>query len=56
MKTEIICIKRHGHDLLNTEGLDFAAKVTELRYEPGKLYDPRAGVIQERLIPLFPGF
>jgi hypothetical protein len=53
MKTEIICIRRTGLDLLHTEGCDFAAKVTQLRYEPGKVYDPRVGVQQEMLIPRF---
>ena len=51
MKTEIICITRHGFNFLHTEGADFAAKVTMLRYEPGKVYDPRIGVVQELLIP-----
>ena len=51
-KTETVCIKRHGYDLLHTEGADFAAKVTHLRYELGKIYDPRLGVQQEMLIPL----
>jgi hypothetical protein len=55
-KNEIICITRQGFSLLHTEGLDFAAKVTELQYEPGKVYDPRFGVKQELLIPRFPGF
>ena len=56
MKTEIVCITRCGFNFLHTEGLDFAAKVTELQYEPGKVYDPRQGVKQELLIPRFPGF
>jgi hypothetical protein len=51
-KTEIVCIKRQGFSILHTEGADFAAKVTMLRYEPGKTYDPRIGVVQEMLIPL----
>ena len=52
MKTEIICIKRQGYSILHTEGSDFAAKVTMLRYEPGKPYDPSKGVVQEMLIPI----
>ncbi len=52
MKHEIICITRQGYSLLHTEGADFAAKVTYLQYEPGKVYDSRQGVKQEMLIPL----
>lgn len=51
VKTEIICITRQGFNFKHTEGLDFAAKVTQLRYEPGHVYDPRKGVEQEMLIP-----
>lgn len=51
-KTEIVCIKRQGYSILHTEGADFAAKVTMLRYEPGNAYDPRSGVVQEMLVPL----
>jgi len=51
MKYEIICISRAGFNFLHTEGADFAAKVTCLQYEPSKVYDPRAGVKQEWLIP-----
>jgi hypothetical protein len=52
MKTEIVCIRRQGFSLLHTEGADFAAKVTELQYTPGQVYDPRQGVKQEWLVPL----
>lgn len=52
MKHEIICIRRQGFSLLHTEGADFAAKVTYLQYEPAAVYDPRVGVLQERLIPI----
>ena len=55
IKTETVCITRCGFNFLNTEGEDFAAKVTRLTYEPGKVYDPREGVGQELLIPLFRG-
>jgi hypothetical protein len=55
MKHEIICITRHGFNFLNTEGEDFAAKVTSLQSEPGKVYDPREGVKQELLIPRYRG-
>ena len=51
MKHEIVCITRSGLEFLHTEGADFAAKVTDLQYEPGKVYDPRVGVKQEWLIP-----
>jgi len=51
-KTEIVCITRRGFNLLHTEGADFAAKVTQLQYIPGEVYDPRIGVRQELLIPL----
>lgn len=53
MKHETVCIRRSGFDFLHTEGADFAAKVTSLRYEPGKVYDPRDGVQQELLIPVY---
>lgn len=49
---EIICIKRTGFEFVATEGADFAAKVTYLAHEPGKIYDPRVGVQQELLIPI----
>jgi hypothetical protein len=52
MKQEIVCIRRNGLNILHTEGADFAAKVTELRYEPGAVYDPRQGVTQEWLVPI----
>lgn len=52
-KHETVCITRCGFDLLHTEGADFAAKVTALRYTPGAVYDPRTGVQQEMLIPRF---
>ena len=55
MKNEIICITRSGFNFLRSEGEDFAAKVTYLQYEPGKVYDPRIGVKQELLIPIFRG-
>lgn len=51
-KYETVCIRRHGFSLLHTEGADYAAKVTYLAYEPGKVYDPRIGVKQEWLIPI----
>jgi hypothetical protein len=51
MKHEIVCIARQGYSILHTEGGDFAAKVTYLRFEPGQTYDPRQGVIQEWLVP-----
>lgn len=51
MKHEIVCIRRQGFNLLHTEGADFAAKVTELSYQPGEVYDPRVGVKNEWLIP-----
>lgn len=53
MKYETICILRCGFNFLHTEGGDFAAKVTYQRYEPGKMFDPRHGVLQEMLIPRF---
>jgi hypothetical protein len=52
VKHETVCITRQGYSLLHTEGGDFAAKVTYLRFEPGQIYDPRQGVIQEWLVPL----
>jgi len=55
-KTEIVCIKRHGFSLLSTEGADFAAKVTQLQHTPGEVYDPRIGVQQEWLVPLYPPY
>ena len=55
-KTEIVCIPRHGLSLIATEGADFAAKVTQLQYEPGKIYDPRIGVQQEWLVPIYPTY
>lgn len=55
-KYEIVCIRRQGLNLLHTEGEDFAAKVTLLKYEPGEIYDPRVGVQQEFLVPRFPPF
>lgn len=51
-KHEAVCITRSGFNFVATEGGDFAAKVTYLRYEPGKVYDPREGVIREMLIPI----
>ena len=53
MKYETVCILRSGFNFLHTEGADFAAKVTCQRYEPGKVFDPRQGVLQEMLIPRF---
>jgi len=53
IKNEIVCIRRQGYNLLHVEGEDFAAKVTYLQYEPGKVYDPRQGVKQELLIPMW---
>ena len=53
MKHEIVCIKRLGFSFLATEGADYAAKVTYLAYTPGQTYDPREGVKQEMLIPLY---
>ncbi len=53
MKHEVVCITRSGLNFVHTEGADFAAKITYLAYEPGKVYDPRRGVKQERLIPLY---
>ena len=53
MKHEIVCIKRSGFNFLATEGADYAAKVTYLAYTPGAVYDPREGVKQEMLIPLY---
>lgn len=52
MKHEVVCIKRNGYSILNTEGGDFAAKVTYFAYEPGKIYGPREGIRQEWLVPL----
>lgn len=52
MKNEIICIRRQGFSLLHTEGADFAAKVTHLRYEPGKVHGEEI-VQQEWLVPLY---
>jgi hypothetical protein len=52
-KRETVCITRSGFNFLHTEGGDFAAKVTHLEYEPGKVYDPRTRVKQEMLIPRF---
>ena len=52
MKHEIICIKRLGLGFVATEGADYAAKVTCLSHEPGKVYDPRTGIRQEWLIPI----
>jgi len=49
---EVVCILRHGASFKNTEGADFAAKVTYLTHTPGQVYDPRVGVLQERLIPI----
>ena len=51
MKHEIVCIKRHGFDILHTEGEDFAAKVTYHRWEPGSV-QTRDDVISEWLVPL----
>ena len=50
-KFETICITRHGFDILHTEGIDAAAKVTYLEYTPGA-YDPRIGVKSQWLVPL----
>jgi hypothetical protein len=50
-KTEIVCITRHGFNMLHTEGADFAAKVTQLTYIPGSV-GTRDDVRQELLIPL----
>ena len=50
-RTEIICIRRQGFSILRTEGADFAAKVTMLRYVPGTVHGPEI-VRQEMLIPL----
>lgn len=52
MRHEIVAIGRCGYSLLHTEGADFAAKITYLQYIPGEVYDPRVGVLQERLIPI----
>lgn len=52
-KHEIVCITRQGFNLKNTEGADFAAKVTYLEYTPGTVYDPSVGVKQEMLIQKF---
>ncbi len=51
-KHEVVCIRRQGFSIKHTEGMDAAAKVTYLAYEPGKVYDPRQGVKQEWLVPL----
>jgi hypothetical protein len=51
-KHEIVCIARSGLSFVMTEGEDFAAKVTYLVHTPGEVYDPRKGVLQERLIPI----
>lgn len=51
-KFETVCITRHGFDILHTEGIEAAAKVTYLEYTPGQTYDPRTGVKNEWLIPL----
>jgi hypothetical protein len=50
-KFETVCITRQGFNFAHTEGADFAAKVTYLRYEPGQIHDD-TGIIQERLFPL----
>lgn len=50
-KRETVFTRRSGFSLLHTEGADFAGKVTRLRYEPGRVYDPREGIEQEMLIP-----
>lgn len=54
-KYEIVCIARHGGNMLSTEGEDFAAKVTYLASTPDEVYDPRKGVKQERLFSI-PGY
>lgn len=56
MKTEIVCITRTGFEFLATEGAEFAAKVTELEYEPGRVFVPAEGIKNELLIPRFPPF
>jgi len=53
MKYETVCITRSGFNFLHTEGSDFAAKITYLRYTPGQVYDPEEGVQQEMLIPRY---
>jgi len=55
-KTEIVCIRRSGFNFVSTEGADYAAKVTQLSYTPGEVYDPRVGVQQEWLVPLYPPY
>jgi hypothetical protein len=50
-KDEIVCIKRQGFSILHTEGADFAAKVTHLRYVPGSV-GTHEDVRQEMLIPI----
>lgn len=50
-KNEIVCIKRNGFSILHTEGGDFAAKVTHLRYVPGRVHGGEI-VRQEMLIPI----
>jgi hypothetical protein len=55
MKYETVCIRRHGLDMLHSEDADFAAKVTYLCYDETfqGIYDPRHGVKQELLIPVY---
>ena len=52
MKYETVAIGRSGLNFLNTEGADFACKVTYLAYVPGEVYNPQGGVKQELLIPI----
>ncbi len=53
-KTEIVCIKRQGFSILHTKGADFAAEVVQQAYTPGEIFDPRIGVQQTWLVPLYP--
>lgn len=52
---EIVCITRHGFDILHTEGMDAAAKVTYQSYlkdERGVCYGRPEYVRSEWLVPL----
>lgn len=51
MKHETVCITRAGFNFLHTESIDLAAKVTDLQYTPGKIYNPNEGVKQEWFVP-----
>jgi hypothetical protein len=52
MKYEIVCFTRLGFEILHSEGIDAAAKVTYLAYEPDGWYTAATGVKSEWLVPL----